>query len=80
MRVRTEAGWSRLRGGESVSATIEQLEPLLIEGNAGAGKTEGALHIRCQETVRWSAREEEARIFSEEFLLRRPLLKAIRHR
>ena len=98
----------------SLHLSLVLQKPLLIEGNAGVGKTEIAkvltrvldtdlirlqcyegldassalyewnyarqlLHIRMQEASGTSAREEEARIFSEEFLLQRPLLKAIRH-
>jgi len=37
------------------------------------------LHIRLQERDGHAAKDEEARIFSEEFLLKRPLLQAIAH-
>jgi MoxR-like ATPase len=37
------------------------------------------LHIKLQEASRASANEEEATIFSESFLLKRPLLEAITH-
>jgi MoxR-like ATPase len=100
----------------SLAATLllfTQLKrPLLLEGEAGVGKTEIAkalaglyqcplirlqcyegldassavyewnyqhqlLAIKIQETEGYSAEEKEHHIFSEEFLLRRPLLQAI---
>jgi MoxR-like ATPase len=100
----------------SLAATLlllKQLQrPLLLEGDAGVGKTEVAkalarvfvcplirlqcyegldassavyewnyqhqlLAIKIQETEGTSARERERQIFSEDFLLKRPLLQAI---
>lgn len=92
--------------------TTELKRPLLLEGDAGVGKTEIAkalskvfdcplirlqcyegldvnsavyewnyqhqlLTIKLQETVKTSAAEKKEHIFSEKFLLKRPLLKAI---
>ena len=109
----------------SLHLSLVLQKPLLIEGNAGVGKTEIAkvltrvlgtdlirlqcyegldaasalyewnyakqlLHIRYQESARRDQpakgepardpRAEEAGIFGEEFLLQRPLLKALRHK
>ncbi|MEJ2381432.1 MAG: MoxR family ATPase [Gammaproteobacteria bacterium] len=100
----------------SLAATLllftQLRRPLLLEGEAGVGKTEIAkalaglyrcplirlqcyegldassavyewnyqhqlLAIKIQETEGYSAEEKERHIFSEEFLLRRPLLQAI---
>ncbi len=105
----------------SLHLSLVLTKPLLVEGNAGVGKTEIAkvlarlldtdlirlqcyegldastalyewnyarqlLHIRLQEASAHgaglqgsSARAEEARIFGQDFLLRRPLLEAILH-
>src|SRR5215470_306298 len=96
----------------SVHLAMTLKKPLLIEGNAGVGKTEVAkvmarmlatnlirlqcyegldaaaalyewnyqkqlLHIKLSEQSRQSLGETEHEIFSEPFLLRRPLLQAI---
>jgi MoxR-like ATPase len=69
-------------------------KPLLVEGPPGVGKTEIAkvlagvldtelirkqlLHIKLGEGSGQSVGEREAQIFSEAFLLERPLLRAIR--
>jgi MoxR-like ATPase len=101
---------------ESLAATLllltELHRPLLLEGEAGVGKTEVAktlarvfacplirlqcyegldtnsavyewnyqhqlLAIKIQETQAYPAQERERHIFSEDFLLKRPLLQAI---
>jgi len=96
----------------SVHLAMTLKKPLLIEGNAGVGKTEVAkvmarmlgtnlirlqcyegldaaqalyewnypkqlLHIKLEETTDHSMEQKEAAIFSEPFLIRRPLLQAI---
>ncbi len=98
----------------SVFLAAELRKPLLIEGQAGVGKTEVAkvlaagldtdlirlqcyegldantalyewnypkqlLHIKLDEQSSRSAEEREATIFSQSFLLKRPLLQAITH-
>ena len=96
----------------SVHLAMTLKKPLLIEGNAGVGKTEVAkvmarmlatnlirlqcyegldaaqalyewnypkqlLHIKLEESTDHSLEQKEAAIFSEPFLIRRPLLQAI---
>src|SRR4030067_693252 len=70
----------------SVHLAMTLRKPLLIEGHAGVGKTEvakvmarmlGTLHIKREETTTHSLEDKEAAIFSEPFLIRRPLLQAI---
>ncbi|MEJ2347248.1 MAG: MoxR family ATPase [Gammaproteobacteria bacterium] len=76
----------------SLAATLllftQLRRPLLLEGEAGVGKTEIAkalaglyrcplIRLQCYEGLDASAEEKERHIFSEEFLLRRPLLQAI---
>src|SRR5262249_22086813 len=96
----------------SVHLAMTLKKPLLIEGNAGVGKTEVAkvmarmlgtnlirlqcyegldaaqalyewnypkqlLHIKLEESTTHSLAEKEAAIFSEPFLIRRPLLQSI---
>lgn len=99
----------------AVFLAMRLAKPLLIEGNAGVGKTEVAktlaqmlatelirlqcyegldvssavyewnyqkqlLSIRIEESSQESVEQKERHIFSEEFLLERPLLKSIRAR
>lgn len=107
------AGYIAERSLAATLLLLTQLQrPLLLEGDAGVGKTEVAkalakvfnrrlirlqcyegldantavyewnyqrqlLAIKIQETEDHSAAEKEKHIFSEEFLLKRPLLKAI---
>src|SRR6266481_3638182 len=96
----------------SVHLAMTLKKPLLIEGNAGVGKTEVAkvmarmlgtnlirlqcyegldaaqalyewnypkqlLHIKLEESTDHTLQQKEAAIFSEPFLIRRPLLQAI---
>src|SRR5216117_2786509 len=96
----------------SVHLAMTLKKPLLIEGNAGVGKTEVAkvmarmlgtnlirlqcyegldaaqalyewnypkqlLHIKLEERTDHTLQQKEAAIFSEPFLIRRPLLQAI---
>jgi MoxR-like ATPase len=76
-----EAGYVADRDLSTALWMMDHLSrPLLIEGEAGVGKTEvaKALAIKAREGSGASVSEVEAQIFSEDYLLERPLLAAIR--